>query len=221
MDRNSVGGSSSSVVTSIKQALDIVGGLSEPGKMPCFGYGISPSKCNIGTKLQKIEGSVCSICYACKGMYRFKNTISAHERRYESLKHPLWAKAMAFLVNKRKMTHFRWHDSGDIQGQWHLDNIIEVAKNTPNCAHWLPTKETKLVRDFLVAGNTFPTNLTVRVSSPIINMRPLKGYEHTSTVHSSIATHGFECPAPKNEGKCGSCRQCWDKSVPNVSYASH
>ena len=30
-------------------------------------------------------------------------------------------------VNVLSMTHFRWHDVGDIQGVWHLRNIIAVC----------------------------------------------------------------------------------------------
>ena len=56
-------------IKTIKQALDIVGGLSAPSKMPCSSYSISATRCVTGSKLAKIEGTVCHNCYALKGNY--------------------------------------------------------------------------------------------------------------------------------------------------------
>lgn len=205
----------------ISEALEYVGGLGKPSKMPCYSYGISALLCKTGSSLRKIEDSVCSICYACKSFYVMDTVKEAHAKRYSSLTRPKWADMMAFLINTRKMAHFRWHDSGDLQGMWHLNNIIKVVNMTPSCQHWLPTKETRLIQEYLKSGQKFPDNLTVRVSSPIIDMRPLKGYENTSTVHFHRDPHGFKCKAPEQEGKCKDCRACWDRSVPNVSYKNH
>lgn len=189
--------------------------------MPCPGYGISPSRCNVGSKLAEVKGSVCSDCYACKGMYRFKNTQNAHERRYQSLSQPRWVEMMSFVISRKNLSHFRWHDAGDLQGMWHLEKIVEVVNNTPNCQHWLPTKEAALIQKYKKQVGEFPANLVVRVSSPIIDMRPLKGYDNTSTVHRSLNPHGYACPAYEADGKCGSCRACWDKKISNVSYKNH
>ncbi|CAB4130729.1 Gene 88 protein [uncultured Caudovirales phage] len=205
----------------VKSALDYVGGLGSPSKMPCYSYGISASRCNTGGKLQKIEGSVCSDCYACKGMYQFRVVKDAHERRYEALFKPHWAANMAFLINRKKMTYFRWHDSGDLQGMQHLLNIVEVANATPSCQHWLPTKELSLVNRYRDTFGEFPRNLIVRVSAPLIDARPVKAQPFTSTVHLSRDPHGHVCPAPKQAGKCGDCRACWDEKVANVSYHHH
>ncbi len=56
-----------------KQALPIVGGLSNPSKMPCKGTSTPPKYCNVGSKLRKVKGSVCYDFYACYGLYTFKN----------------------------------------------------------------------------------------------------------------------------------------------------
>jgi hypothetical protein len=205
----------------IKDALDYVGGLGSPSKMPCYSYGISASRCKVGGKLQLVEGSVCSDCYACKGMYQFQVVKDAHERRYESLFKPLWAENMAFLINKKKMSYFRWHDSGDLQSMKHLQNIVKVAKNTPECQHWIPTKELALVNKYRETYGPFPDNLLVRVSAPLIDSKPVKDQATTSTVHLFRKPIGHACPAPQQEGKCGDCRACWDKKVPNVSYHHH
>ena len=53
----------------IKEALDNVGGLSNPGKMPGFGWSISALRCDVGGKLVDVKGSVCEGCYALKNTY--------------------------------------------------------------------------------------------------------------------------------------------------------
>ena len=189
--------------------------------MPCYSYGISASRCNTGGKLQKVEGSVCEDCYACKGMYQFQVVKDAHERRYNTLFDPHWADNMAFLINRKKMSYFRWHDSGDLQGMQHLLNIVKVAEATPDCQHWLPTKELSLVNRYKATFGDFPTNLLVRVSAPLMDARPVGGCDHTSTVHKSADPHGHVCPAPTQGGRCDTCRACWDKGVANVSYHHH
>lgn len=211
----------SSQPQTLKQALDFVGGLGSPSKMPCHSYGISASRCVTGSKLRLIEGTVCSDCYACKGMYQFSTVKDAHERRYESLFKPGWAANMAFIINRKKMSYFRWHDSGDLQGMQHLLNIVEVANATPNCQHWLPTKELSLINRYKDTFGDFPDNLLVRVSSPSIDQRPISGVVFTSTVHDRAKPHGHVCPAPTQGGKCQDCRACWDRSVANVSYHRH
>ena len=38
---------------------------------------------------------------------------------------------------------------------------------------------------------------------------------------SMVVTGQATCPAPKQGGKCGDCRQCWDPAVKIVSYGKH
>ena len=52
-----------------KEALQIVGGLSKPSKMPGWAYGLPAKECKTGSKLVKVPGSVCYNCYALKGCY--------------------------------------------------------------------------------------------------------------------------------------------------------
>ena len=122
-----------------KQASTITGGLSQPGKMPEGSYNLPAAACQTGQILAKVEGTPCSGCYALKGRYRFPNVKDALARRLDSLKHPDWVRAMTVLITGIK--HFRWHDSGDIQSSWHLQQIFKVCEATPDTMHWLPTQE--------------------------------------------------------------------------------
>ena len=50
------------------------------------------------------------------------------------------------------------------------------------------------------------------------NMQPSLERNSQALANSAIGT---ECPSYKQGGKCLDCRQCWDKSIPNVSYKYH
>ena len=149
-----------------------------------------------------------------KGRYRFKNTKIAMARRLAALAHESWIAAMVTLMSGFK--HFRWHDSGDLQGAQHLKNILEVARQTPDTQHWLPTRESRLLA--LMDPEVIPKNLIIRLSATKVNGAASKSWPWTSTV-----TDGKDktCPAPDQGGQCKSCRNCWDRSIQNVQYAKH
>lgn len=194
--------------------------LSDPSKMPCHAFGIPARKtCPVGEALSKVKGSVCWLCYASAehgGSYAWRCVQTAQQRRLEAIDHPQWIEAMVTLI--RGMAYFRWHDSGDIFSDEYFEKILAVCRALPETRFWLPTKEIDRVKRY---ANKIPNNLTIRVSAPMIDQhRPVAGF-NTSSVHSAKAPHGFECRAPKNDGKCGACRACWDSKVSNVSYKLH
>ena len=76
----------------------IVGGWSKPSKMPCKSYSIPAEACKTGSKLREQAGTVCSDCYACKGMYRFPVVQAALQRRLDSLVDPDWTDAMVAII---------------------------------------------------------------------------------------------------------------------------
>ncbi len=49
-----------------KEAKQITGGLSAPGKMPGPSYNLPAWACITGSKLAKIPGTICNKCYAKK-----------------------------------------------------------------------------------------------------------------------------------------------------------
>jgi len=201
----------------LKEAKEITGGLSSPSKMPGYAYNLPAWRCITGVKLQAVPGSVCAGCYAMKGRYRFRNVKEALERRQQSLVHPQWVEAMTLLVThySRAVPFFRWHDSGDLQGVDHLNNIFEVCNRTPGIQHWMPTREVKILKG--IQPEVVPKNLIIRVSSHMIDQGPVNSWPHTSTVVQA----GKSCPAAEQGNACGDCRQCWDKTVSNVAYPKH
>ncbi len=195
------------------EAWEIVGGLSKPSKMPGWSIGLPAKECKTGSKLRQVKDSVCYNCYALKGCYVFKVVQDAQYRRLEATKSPRWVQAMVHLINSKKPTVFRWHDSGDVQDVEHLNKIYEVCKLTPGKRHWISTREA-WTRDHVSRA---PDNLIIRFSMPMVNQEPAGSWPNTSTV----VTAGATCPAPLQDGKCKECRMCWNKKIKNVSYGKH
>ena len=198
-----------------KEASAIVGGLSTPGKMPCYSINLPATECNVGSILARVPGTTCHGCYALKGRYRFKTTKRAMARRLKALDHGSWTTAMIALMKGFK--YFRWHDSGDIQSASHLARILEVCKLTPDTQHWLPTREAKLLQ--YLDPEVVPKNLLIRLSATKVDGAAPAAWPWTSTVTTDA--NQKICPAPEQGGKCKSCRRCWTRSIKNVTYHKH
>ena len=158
-----------------------------------------------------------------KGRYVFQNVLDAMEKRFIALSNPLWVKAMVFLIGKKeKSGFFRWHDSGDIQGKWHLSMIAEVARLLPNIKFWLPTREYSIVSEWISEGNTIPENLIIRFSAMMLDgAAPISAAQRLGVTVSGASESNYSCPSSKQDGKCMDCRLCWDKNTFQVTYKKH
>lgn len=200
------------------------------GKMPGSTFALSATKCKTGGKLAKVKDSTCSRCYALK---LEKLRPSVHQgwlANYEKAttliaKNPeQWAKAAAFQIlrayEKSGESFHRWFDSGDLQSVEMLEAIAQAARLTPDIKHWVPTRESAIVKAWRKAY-TCPANLIIRESATMIGDKPRKA-EFTSTVHrKNEKPAGHACPASTQGNQCGACRACWSESVPNISYPLH
>ena len=200
----------------VKEAVKITGSMTRTSKMPGLSYSLPAWECQVGAKLRKVKGSVCAGCYALKGNYtRYPAIKAAQYYRLQSLRDPQWIPAMVAQIKRQKF--FRWHDAGDLQGVWHLKNIMEVCNQTPSTKHWLPTREVKYTS--LMDPAIVPTNLKIIISDHMIDQAtPVKHWPFSSGVTTK---HDATCPAPSQGGKCGSCRACWDRGVARVVYGKH
>lgn len=230
----------------LTEAKSIAGTLGYPSKMPGTAYALPAHKCIIGAKLVNVPGSVCHGCYALTGLYSMGNAQKSMKKRLAGLSDDLWVQAMIFMLKHKHAApefridlglravrqgiqrwrmnvsgYHRWHDSGDLQGVWHLAKICEVAAGTPNIRHWLATREGKMLRDYVDGGGEIPANLTIRLSATMIDRGVPSSWPLTSTVHDRATPVGHQCPAPKQNHECRSCRACWSRDVPNVSYHKH
>jgi Gene product 88 len=216
---------------SVSEATDIAGTLSNPSKMPGFGYGLPASECVTGSKLARVAGSVCHGCYALKGNYIFGNVQGSQYNRLAAIDNPAWVDALVTLIETRVSptdAYFRWHDSGDLQSLEHLRLIVEVCRRTPWVSHWLPTREYAMVRDYLASGETFPPNLVVRMSAHMVDGPtpdgiglPVSGVFTDWEAYQASHADARRCSAPSQGNECRDCRLCWQSDVRSVSYHKH
>lgn len=218
-------------------AAGIAGSLGQPSKMPGAAYGLDAFQCRAGGRLVDDPESTCHGCYARKNFYRsWRPAIVARERREAGIRHPYWVEAMISLitdyVDRGGEPAFRWHDSGDLHGPWHLEAICAVAEATPHVRQWLPTREYDDVVAYLAIGGIIPPNLIVRLSAHYVSRiaQVPEAIRHltTSTTHrageapplqqkGAIVCHAIDSPV----NMCRKCRACWDPRVTNVSYRMH
>lgn len=214
----------------------LVGGMSFPSKMPCASTSTPATSCITGSKLHKVEGSVCADCYARKAFYVMSNVQAAMQRREALIGSPSWIQNMAAAIfayedeatgcnGETSKGFFRWHDSGDIQSVEHLEAIAEVCRLTPTIQHWLPTKEFRMVRTW-ARHNAIPSNLCIRVSAAMVDGKPpvIFDLEGTPLPTATVSTRGDDdCPAYAAEGtpNCGPCRRCWKRDNANTVYPFH
>ena len=202
--------------------------MTRTSKMPGLSYSLPAWECQTGAKLRKIPGTPCHGCYALKGNYtRYPAIKKAQYYRLASLVHDSWTTAMVTQIKRHKI--FRWHDAGDVQSNDHMSKILEVVRQTPNTNHWLPTQE----RPYLPAPERVPSNLVIRLSGSKVDGPAPTAWSHTSSVIiksffwkvqlwiNKIFKITGKCFAPIQGGKCKECRQCWTKSIKNVSYGKH
>lgn len=199
-------------------------------KMPGSSFAVTTDHCNVGSKLALIPGSTCHKCYAISIEKRYPSAHMGWSNNYLKATRMIeespekWARAMAFqiehMAEKTGEPYHRWFDGGDIASLAMLRAIVRVCELTPSVKHWLPTREAAIVKAFMKA-RAFPANLVVRVSSTMIDDKPIAGHAHTSTVHKTAAPVGEVCKARTRGNVCGPCRACWSDSVPNISYPLH
>ena len=210
-------------IITLKHARDIAGTLGKPSKMPGFAYGISAFNCKTGSKLANVKGSVCEGCYARKANYKYPSVMLAHQKREANLGSAEWVQAMILQIEKTGTTHFRFHDSGDLQSTGHLKAIVNIALALPNVSFWLPTKEKGMLATAKRAGLIIPDNLTIRLSAAMVDSDKVNATltGNVSLVQDKVELQGFHCKAPEQQGKCESCRACWNKDIPVIVYFKH
>ena len=200
-----------------------VGTLADTSKMPCFSTSTPAKSCKTGGKLRKVEGSICSICYAHKGHYLYPSVQKSLEYREKAISRDIWVESMSALIyRKEKSGFFRWKDSGDIGSVKELDKIVQVCRNLPHIRFWLPTREYSFVRQWVKKHGKFPENLTVRLSAYMIDgPPPVKLARELGVQTSGVSAGKFTCPASRQGHQCLKCRECWDRNTENIDYKEH
>ena len=197
--------------------------LSKASKMPCRSWSLQALEtcpASIGADGELVDA--CKGCYATDGNYRFSNVKAPRLHNRDDWQQADWVDAMvAELDNDR---YFRWFDSGDMYSLKLAEKIYDVMVATPWTRHWLPTRMHKFAKfaNILAKMEALP-NVVVRLSSDSINGDIIAG-NTTSTIIPTISHRKPKmtiCEAYEREGKCATCRACWDKDVEVVAYVAH
>lgn len=218
----------------LKSAVETAGRVSIGNtKMPGSAFALDAFACNVGDRLAKVPGSVCGGCYARK-LQKLRPSVDQGWRANQTKSvaaiandPEAWARMMAFQISaaakKTGQSFHRWFDSGDLPSVAFLAAVVRVCEMTPTIRHWLPTREAGVVREYAKAGGLVPDNLVIRVSAPMVDDMPLKGWPTVSTVHKRRQPGEGEhiCPARQQGNACGDCRACWSREVYSVSYPKH
>ncbi len=198
--------------------------LSKASKMSCRSWSLEAlSTCPASKDSQGNLVPACKGCYATTGNYRFPNVKAPRVHNKEDWQREQWTQDMvAELDNDR---YFRWFDSGDMYSLGLATKILEVARNTPHCNHWIPTRMHKFTKFAKVLSEleALP-NVVVRYSSDSITGETLSHKGNQSTIVPTVdhAAKGMSlCRAYEQEGKCLTCRQCWNKDVKVIAYLAH
>jgi hypothetical protein len=211
------------------EAWNVVGGLSNPSKMPGYAIGLPAAECITGSILRTVAGSVCASCYARKGNYCFPRVTRAQYRRFHIARNVLnhgrgsnaWRDYVeAFRVLLRGENWFRVHDSGDMISADHFRLYFDIARACPSVRFWIPTKELSMLRS---AAADIPPNVTVRVSAAMRNKLTL-AWHNTSAVFDDTTAAPADshiCRAYTRDGHCGRCRACWNGNVATIVYPKH
>ena len=154
-----------------KEAREITGGLSAPGKMPEGSYNLPAGACQTGAKLREVPDTPCYKCYAFKGRYNFSQCEGRTSQTPEEPRRSAMGPGYDSLSQKQESI-----SAGTTQvisrASRISKKIFEVCNNTPATMHWLPTQE----RKYLPLGS-YPANLTIRLSNAKNNTAPGQGLD--------------------------------------------
>lgn len=168
------------------------------------------------------EVDACRGCYARAGMYHFGAVKAVRALNKSDWKRADWTTDMINALRKEK--HFRWFDSGDMYSLSLARKMYAIMAALPNTQFWLPTRMAKFAKfKSIIADMQALPNVMVRFSSDSINGEYTPGV-HGSTIIPTVndATDDmFVCGAYDNDGKCGTCRACYNKDIPIIAYPAH
>ncbi len=200
-----------------------LGHFSQTTKMPCPSYSLSAFDC-ITTDPICIK-----LCYAKKHHYNYrvvKEALSINKNKYMLKK---WVNNFTKYLELQELKVFRWFDSGDLASIIMLEKICEIADKNLNIKFWLPTRRDDLLMAIWEANNgkkfnkRYP-NLSIRLSGKDLEETPDIKLCELLGVNWSVVTENkdkFTCLSSLQEGKCLSCRKCWDLNIKEVVYLKH
>lgn len=208
--------------------------LSKVSKLGVYSWSLQAlNTCPASIKSSGELVDACKGCYAAFGMYNYANVKAPREYNRWAWKQENFVSEFVEILNASHK-YFRWLDSGDLYSLALAEKVYEIMKATPETKHWLPTRMHKFAKfkDVLNRMAALP-NVVVRLSSDSVMGERVElpiglDIDTSSTIIPEQYVEGFEkfdktfiCKAYYQEGKCKTCRACYDKGVETVAYVGH
>ena len=207
--------------------------LSKVGKLGVYSWSLQAlNTCPASIKSNGELVDSCKGCYAAFGMYNYANVKAPREYNRWAWKQDNFVSDFVEILNASHK-YFRWLDSGDLYSLALAEKVYEIMKATPETKHWLPTRMHKFdkFKDVLNRMAALP-NVVVRLSSDsvmgdLVDKPEGLNIGTSSTIIPEQYLSDFEgkgqfiCKAYYQEGKCKTCRACYDKNVETVAYVGH
>lgn len=161
---------------------------------------------------------ICSKCYACTQLKRYKSQNEVLVKNSEVLMNEVLPMEKLPFMN---CAYFRFEAFGDIANETQVINYFNIAKVNPHCNFALWSKNPFIIAKAIEKGNAKPENLNIIYSSPYINKTITldelwsKGYTFIDKVFSVFDKETIEsenininCGAKS----CIGCRLCYEKN---------
>ena len=178
--------------------------LTTTSKMPGPSFSLPAHKsCPGSMDLVGLPGSVCSYCYASKGMYTLTSVIRAQQARMawvtDTLRHGRPREFVDLVEDAIKATECKWfrlHDSGDFFSPDYVACWAATASSCPDVLFYAPTRSyriPKIGRALVAAAQV--KNLIIRPSADMVGDAPpnVVGLSAGTTVHRGEVAYRFEC----------------------------
>lgn len=159
-------------------------------------------------KMRKVEGSVCSRCYAAEMLSTFRmSCVEAYEKNSNELSSKLMDERDIPFINA---AYVRINAFGELINSTHLLNLCMIARKNENTTFALWTKRKELIFKHHMS---IPNNIILIYSNPVVNGVPVipKYFHKVFTVYNSDGNSEINCG-----GSCAECLMCYKKNTTRV-----
>jgi hypothetical protein len=193
--------------------------LSKTTKLGCYSWSLQAvDTCPGARDSSGVFVQACEACYARSGNYRFPAVKRVRDHNRSDWKRDDWVDRMADAIGDDK--YFRFFDSGDLYSVELAKKIKRLVSRKAKTKFWIPTRQWKFEKFSVILDELRQLpNTVVRDSAD--NFDQVLPTPNNSTILTKDVSGVYVCPAYKQDGKCLTCRACWDKSIQTIGYPGH
>lgn len=159
----------------------------------------------------KVEGSICSKCYAIRQLGVYKQLRNALEKNYKILTERILTDEELPILN---YGYFRIESFGDLANTTQAINYLNIIKKNPQTFFGWWTKNPKYI-DEALKGSKKPKNVNIIYSSMFINVRQEPTYDFIDkifTVYDKDFIKDNKIKINCGAKSCLKCHKCYEKN---------